>query len=46
VLRTGQRLMSLGNDWGQDLRTLAALAATAVVLAPTLARAFRSLARS
>jgi ABC-2 type transport system ATP-binding protein len=34
VVETGQRLMSTGNDWGQDLRTVAALAAAGLVLIP------------
>src|SRR5262245_1096754 len=34
VIETGQRLMSTGNDWGQDIRTLIALAVAAVALVP------------
>jgi ABC-2 type transport system permease protein len=40
VIETGQRLMSIGNDWGQDVRTLIALAAAGVVLAPASVAAF------
>jgi ABC-2 type transport system permease protein len=42
VIETGQRLMGLGNDWGQDLRTLVALAVAAVVLVPASIAAFRA----
>ena len=45
VIETGQRLMSTGNDWGQDLRTLIALAAAGLVLVPAAAAAFRAAAR-
>jgi ABC-2 type transport system permease protein len=41
VIETGQRLMSLGNDWSQDGRTLAALAAAALLLMPAAIVAFR-----
>ena len=44
VIETGQQLMSTGNDWGQDLRTLIALAAAGLVLVPAAA-AFRAAAR-
>jgi hypothetical protein len=30
--------MSIGNDWGQDLRTLIALGAAGLVLAPGIGR--------
>jgi ABC-2 type transport system permease protein len=42
VIETGQRLMSTGNDWGQDLRTLVALAVAGLVLIPTTVAAFRA----
>jgi ABC-2 type transport system permease protein len=45
VIETGQRFMSLGNDWGQDLRTLIALAVTALVLVPAAVAAFRTTTR-
>jgi ABC-2 type transport system permease protein len=45
VIQTGQRLMSAGNDWGQDIRTLIALAATALVLVPASVAAFRATTR-
>jgi ABC-2 type transport system permease protein len=45
VIETGQRLMSLGNDWGQDLRTLIALAVAGLVLIPAAVSAFRAAAR-
>ena len=44
VIETGQQLMSLGNDWGQDVRTLVALGATIVVLVPLAVLASRSAA--
>ena len=44
VIETGQQLMSTGNDWGQDLRMLIALAAAGLVLVPAAA-AFRAAAR-
>jgi ABC-2 type transport system permease protein len=45
VIQTGQRLMSAGNDWGQDIRTLIALAAAALVLVPASVAAFRATTR-
>lgn len=42
VIETGQRLMSLGNSWGQDLQALVALGVTAAVLLPASVAAFRS----
>lgn len=42
VIETGQRLMGIGNDWGQDLRTLIALAVAALVLVPAAVAAFRA----
>jgi ABC-2 type transport system permease protein len=44
VIETGQRLMSLGTDWGQDLRTLIALAVASVVLIPLAVLASRAAA--
>jgi ABC-2 type transport system permease protein len=45
VIETGQHLMSTGNDWGQDLRTLLALAAAGLVLVPAAVAAFRAATR-
>jgi ABC-2 type transport system permease protein len=45
VIETGQHLMSLGNSWGQDTRTLLALAIAAVVLVPLSVTAFRTTTR-
>src|SRR5262245_35971624 len=42
VIETGQRLISIGNSWGQDLRTLIALGLTALVLVPAAVAAFRA----
>lgn len=42
VIENGQQLVNLGNDWGQDLRALAALAVAALILVPAAVRAFRS----
>jgi ABC-2 type transport system permease protein len=42
VIDTGQRLMGVGNDWGQDIRTLIALAVAALVLLPASVAAFRA----
>jgi len=39
VISIGQQLMNAGNSVGQDLRTLAAVAATALVLLPACAAA-------
>jgi ABC-2 type transport system permease protein len=44
VIEMGQRLMSLGTDWGQDLRTLIALAVASVVLIPLAVLASRAAA--
>jgi ABC-2 type transport system permease protein len=40
VIETGQHLMGIGNDWGQDLRTLLALAVAALILLPAAVAAF------
>jgi ABC-2 type transport system permease protein len=45
VVETGQRLVSLGNDWGQDLRAIAALSAAALLLVPAAVAAFRATTR-
>ena len=45
VIETGQRLMTTGNSWAQDGRTLIALAVTAAVLIPASVAAFRTTAR-
>jgi ABC-2 type transport system permease protein len=45
VIATGQRLMIGGNDWAQDLRTLAVLALATVVLLPATVAAFRAATR-
>ena len=45
MIETGQKLTSTGNDWGQDLRTLIALAAAGLLLVPAAAAAFRAAAR-
>ena len=45
MIETGQRLMSTGNDWGQDLRTLIALAAAGLLLVPAAAAALRAAAK-
>lgn len=42
VIETGQRLMGIGNDWGQDLRTLLALGVAALILVPAAVAAFRA----
>ncbi len=42
VIETGQRLMGIGNDWGQDLRTLIALGVAALILVPAAVAAFRA----
>ena len=42
VIETGQRLAATGNGWGQDLRTLVALAVTAAVFVPLTMTAFRA----
>jgi ABC-2 type transport system permease protein len=45
VISTGQQLMSTGNSGSQDLKTLAALAVTALVLIPSAVTAFRAATR-
>lgn len=45
VIEVGQRLMSIGNDWGQDVRMLAVLAVAALVLMPATVAAFRAATR-
>jgi ABC-2 type transport system permease protein len=45
VIETGQRLMTTGNSWAQDGRTLIALAVTAAVLIPVSVGAFRTTAK-
>ncbi len=42
VIETGQHLMGIGNNWGQDLRTLIALAVAALILMPASVAAFRA----
>jgi ABC-2 type transport system permease protein len=42
VIETGQQLMSTGNNWGQDGKTVIALAVTAAVLIPLSVKAFRT----
>jgi hypothetical protein len=37
--------MSIGNDWGMDLRMLAAIAGAAIVLLPASVAAFRAATR-
>jgi ABC-2 type transport system permease protein len=45
VIQAGQQLMSIGNDWGMDLRMLAAIAGAAIVLLPASVAAFRAATR-
>jgi ABC-2 type transport system permease protein len=45
VIETGQQLMATGNNWGQDLRTVIALAAAGLLLAPAAVAAFRAATR-
>jgi ABC-2 type transport system permease protein len=45
VIETGQRLMTTGNSWAHDGRTLIALAVTAAVLIPASVAAFRTTAK-
>jgi ABC-2 type transport system permease protein len=45
IISTGQQLMNTGNSSSQDLKTLAALAVTALILAPSAASAFRAATR-
>jgi ABC-2 type transport system permease protein len=42
VIETGQQLMSTGNNWAQDGKTLLAMAVTAALLIPLSVAAFRS----
>jgi ABC-2 type transport system permease protein len=42
VIETGQRLISIGNSWGQDVRTLIALVLAGLVLIPAAVAAFRA----
>jgi ABC-2 type transport system permease protein len=42
VIETGQRLMGIGNDWGQDARALLALGVAALILVPAAVAAFRA----
>jgi ABC-2 type transport system permease protein len=45
VIETGQQLVSIGNSWAQDGRTLIALVVTAVALIPASVAAFRTAAK-
>jgi ABC-2 type transport system permease protein len=45
VIETGQRLMSVGNDWGLDLRTLAVVAGAGIVLVTAAVASFRAVTR-
>jgi hypothetical protein len=45
VIETGQRLMSVGNDWGLDLRTLAVVAGPGIVLVTAAVASFRAVTR-
>jgi hypothetical protein len=45
VIQTGQQLLNAGNDWGQDLRTLVAVAVAGLVLVPAAVAAFRAATR-
>jgi ABC-2 type transport system permease protein len=45
VIATGQQLISTGNSWPQDARTLIAIAITAALFAPAATRAFRRATR-
>ena len=45
VIETGQQLLNAGNNWGQDLRTLAAVAVAGLVLVPAAVAAFRAATR-
>jgi ABC-2 type transport system permease protein len=45
VIQTGQQLLNAGNDWGQDLRALAAVAVAGLVLLPAAVAAFRAATR-
>jgi hypothetical protein len=45
MIETGQQLLNAGNDWGQDLRALAAVAVAGLVLVPAAVAAFRAATR-
>lgn len=45
VIEAGQRLISTGNSWDQDGRTLAALAITGLVVVPATLASFRAVTR-
>ena len=45
VIQTGQQLLNVGNDWGQDLRALVAVAVAGLVLVPAAVAAFRAATR-
>ena len=45
VIETGQRLMTTGNDWGADLRSLAVVAGVGVVLMTAAVASFRAATR-
>jgi ABC-type polysaccharide/polyol phosphate export permease len=45
VIETGQRLMSSGNDWGLELRTLAIVAGAGAVLVTAAVASFRAATR-
>jgi ABC-2 type transport system permease protein len=42
VIQTGQQLMNFGNNWGQDLRTLAVIAGVGLVLITATVASFRA----
>ncbi len=42
VITTGQQPMNAGNNWGQDLRTLAAPAISGLILIPAAITTFRT----
>lgn len=44
VIELGRRLMSIGHDWGQEVRILAVLAVAALVLMAATVAAFRAAA--
>src|SRR5262249_18463891 len=45
VIGVGQSLVSIGNDWGQDVSMLGVLVIAALVLMPAAAAAFRAATR-
>jgi ABC-2 type transport system permease protein len=45
VIETGQQLMTVGNRWGRDIRTLVVLVVTGLILFPASLAAFRSATR-